>query len=382
MNNWPRQLSQVTQLAEGISRYWQKIRRYWFMRLTILELMLALLLLATVLSIRIGAVEVADDIIFSATADHISDKLHLGYQSELDYSDRFIQRDSTLIINIRWARVIMAGIIGGGLAIAGTALQGVFRNPLADPSLIGVSSGAAVGAVIALSYSLEFVVMDYEVGTVALAFMAGVLTTALVYRLAYQQRQTNSTTMLLIGVAVNAIAASFVGLMTFWAGQEKVGDITFWTLGSLGAAKWSEVEIALPIILLGTLVLLFTARSLNVLALGEAEAGYLGVPVQELRLTVIIISALITGIGVAFVGIIGFVGLVVPHILRLLFGPDYRLLLPASFLGGAIFLIGMDVWARTLVETSEMPLGVVTTLIGGPFFLFIILLNQQRGRQL
>ena len=382
MNSWLRRFAQFIKLIVVLSRSWQKLRRYWLVRLTILELMFALLVLATVLSIRIGAVEVADDVIFSATLDHISNELDLGFNSDLDYSDRFIQRDATLIINIRWARVIMAGVVGGGLAIAGTALQGVFRNPLAEPSLIGVSSGAAVGAVIALAYSLEFTLLGYEIGTVGLAFIAGVIATALVYRLAYQQRQTNATTMLLIGVAINAIAASFIGLMSFWAGQEKVGEITFWTLGSLGAVKWSEVELTLPIVIVGSLILLFTARSLNVLALGEAEAGYLGVPVQKLRFVVIIISALITGMGVAFVGIIGFVGLVVPHILRLLFGPDYRLLLPASFLGGAIFLITMDVWARTLVKTSEMPLGVVTTLVGGPFFLLIILLNQQRGRQL
>jgi iron complex transport system permease protein len=342
--------------------------------------MATILLWTGAYSLRIGAVDVPDNTIYNVTLDRLSRKLNLGWQSDLDYNDRLVQRDSVLIINIRLPRVLMAGIVGAGLAMAGASLQGVFRNPLAEPSLIGVSSGAAVGAVTALAYDYQLEVREYELGTIGIAFISAMLSTALVYRLAYNQRRTDATTMLLIGVAVNAIAAAYIGLLTFRVGQAKVGDIVFWTLGSLGATTWREVEIVTPIMLLAGALLLLTVRDLNVMALGEAEAGYLGVNVQRLRLVVIALSALMTGLAVAFVGIIGFVGLVVPHCIRLLLGPDHRLLLPASFLGGAIFLIAMDNWARTIVPTSEVPLGVVTTLVGGPFFLLIILYNRWRGR--
>lgn len=362
-----------------MTRHWQDIRRSPLTRLLIVAGLLVILSWAVLSSIQIGAVEVDPDTTYHAIADKISDQLGLGYTSDLDYNDRFVQRDSALILNIRLPRVVMAVLIGVGLGLSGSSLQGVLRNPLAEPSLIGVSSGAAVGAVLAIAYDLEWAVGGVELGITALAFMGGILSTLLVYRLATYQRRTHATNMLLIGVAVSAISTAFVGLMTFRAGQEKVGDILFWTLGSLGTIGWDEVEITLPFIVIAALISLFMARSLNVMALGEAEAGYLGIDVQRLRLIIIVLSAVMTGIGVAYAGIIGFVGLVVPHVIRLLFGPDYRLLLPASMIGGALFVVEADILARTVVGTSEIPLGVVTTLIGGPFFLFLIILYQRRG---
>lgn len=384
MNNWFRQYQpkRSTRIISIVNRHWQRMRRSWAVQAIILVTMLVVLIFAILYSIRVGSADVSNDLIISATFDHLSEKFDLGWTSDLDYTDRTVLIQSKLIVNIRWARVIMAGIVGGGLAISGTALQGVFRNPLADSSLIGVSGGASLGAVAAIAFGIEFTLWGYEVGVAGTAFTAGVLATLLVYSLAYQQRHTNTSTMLLIGVGINAIATAFIGLMSFRIGQEKVGDIIFWTLGSLAEGDWTAVEITLPFTLIGAIILIFTARALNVLALGEAEAGYLGVPVQQLRLIVVFIAALLTAIGVSFVGIIGLVGLVIPHVLRMLLGPDYRLLLPASFLGGATFLIGMDIWARTIAEPTEVPIGIMTTLIGGPFFLLIILLNQRRGRQI
>lgn len=336
------------------------------------------LAVAIIDSIQAGTVDVPADVAYKATLDATSDYLHLGYQSDLAYNNRDVRRLSALITTIRLPRVAMAVLVGVGLALSGSMLQGVLRNPLAEPSLVGVSSGAAVGAVSAIAFDLSFSVLGYDLGVAGFSFAGAVAGTLLVYRLAYYQRRTNPTTMLLIGVAFTAISAAYVGLMTFRTGQEKVGDIIFWSLGSLGAVKWEEVELTAAVILTGSVFSLFMARPLNVIALGEVEAGYLGIDVQRLRLAAIILSALMTGIGVAYVGIIGFVGLVVPHFIRLLFGPDHRLLLPASMLGGAIFVLEADILART-VATTEVPLGVVTTLVGGPFFLFLIWLYQRRG---
>jgi iron complex transport system permease protein len=357
---------------------WQRLRQHPVARVVILVAITLLLIGTVVQSIKAGQVAVKNETIYKVTLDKLSDQLPFSYESDLDYNNRFVARDAGLILNIRWPRVVMAGLVGAGLAIAGAALQGVFRSPLVEPGLIGVSSGAAIGAVTALGNGWNIANQGAEWTQIAMALLGGALMTALVYRLSYTRRRTDATTMLLIGVAVNAIGASYVGLMTFRAGQETVGDIVFWTLGSLGSILWEDVEITWPVIAIGSVALLMTTRSLNVMALGEAEAHYLGIHVERLRGIVIFFSALMVGVGVSFVGIVAFVGLVVPHFIRMLFGPDHRLLLPASFLGGAIFLIAADVWART-ITVSEVPLGVITTLIGGPFFLLLLLVYHRQG---
>jgi iron complex transport system permease protein len=357
---------------------WLNLRRHLEIRLGLLILLLILLSLAIYYGIGSGAVEIDAATIRQVILDRVSDRLGLGYQSELDYQDRMTALHAALILDTRLPRVVIGGLAGAALAMAGTALQGVFRNPLADPGLIGISSGGAVGAVtgILLHISLGSAESGERLAQSLAAFGCAILTTLLVYRLAYRHRRTDSVTLLLVGLAVNAIAAAYVGMATFLADQGEAGDIVFWTLGSLVGIFWRDVHIMLPVTLGGLMVFPVLARQLNLIALGEAEARHLGVAVERLRVIVMLLSALMIGVAVALVGIIGFVGLVVPHTLRLLFGPDHRWLLPLSALGGGALVIGADVFARTVAVPSEVPLGVVTTLIGGPFFLFLILIYR------
>lgn len=361
-----------------LSARWLDLRRHPQPRFGLLLLLVILLFLAIYYGIGSGAVEIDAATIRQVIVDRVSDRLGLGYQSDLDYQDRMTALHAALILDTRLPRVVMGGLVGAALAMAGTALQGVFRNPLADPGLIGISSGGAVGAVTAILLHIRLGSVGHgeRLAQSLVAFAGAILTTLLVYRLAYRHRRTDSVTLLLVGLAVNAIAAAYVGMATFIADQGEAGDIVFWTLGSLVGIFWRDVHIMLPVTLGGLVVLPVLARQLNLIALGEAEARHLGVAVERLRVIVMLLSALMIGVGVALVGIVGFVGLVIPHTLRLLFGPDHRWLLPISAIGGAALVIAADVFARTVAVPSEVPLGVVTTLIGGPFFLFLILIYR------
>ncbi len=356
-------------LTDKRMKKWQTFRQYPLTRLGLLLTLAVLLLLTTYGSISEGAVDVPADVIFKVTLD----KMPLSYESDLDYTNRDVMRDSLLITNIRWPRILMAGLVGMCLGLAGAALQGIFRNPLAEPGLIGVSSGAAVGAVVAIVSGVG----DARLTQAGFAFAGGMFATFLIYQLAYLRSRINGANLLLVGLAINAIAGAFIGVFSFGASQAEVGDITFWTLGSVANTFWADVETVLPFALLGMIFLPSLARPLNLMALGESEARYLGVNVTRLRQLVMGVSALMIGVGVAFAGVVSFVGLVVPHFIRLLFGPDHRLLLPASALGGAIFLIAADLAARSINPTTEVPLGVITTLVGGPFFLFLLLWHQR-----
>jgi iron complex transport system permease protein len=270
---------------------------------------------------------------------------------------------------IRLPRVALAILVGGGLAIAGATLQAVFRNPLADPGLIGVASGASLGAVAAIV--LGFSALGASTLPIA-AFVGGLIATLVVYSFARYEGRTEVVTLLLTGLAVNAIAGAGIGYLVFEATDTEVRDAVFWTLGNLGGATWTTVLSALPFIAIGALVLPLFARELNVLVLGEREAGHVGIETERLRLLLIAVTALMTGAAVAVAGIVGFVGLIVPHLVRLVAGPDNRIVLPASFLCGASLLVFADLAARTVVAPAELPLGVVTSLLGGPFFLWLL----------
>jgi iron complex transport system permease protein len=264
---------------------------------------------------------------------------------------------------------LQAAIVGGGLAIAGAALQGVFRNPLADPGIIGVSAGASLGAVGAL---VSGVAIFGRFTTPAFAFLAGMLTAVLVYSLARFQGRTEVVTLILTGVAINAIAGALTGLIITIADDAELRSITFWSLGSVGGATWSSVGSMAPFAILGFLLLPRWGGALNLFVLGEKEARHLGVATEKVRIGVLLLAALVTGATVAFTGIINFVGLVVPHAIRLAVGPDHRVLLPASALAGASLLVLTDLLARTIASPIEVPLGVVTALLGGPAFLLLL----------
>lgn len=280
------------------------------------------------------------------------------------------QEGYTVLTEIRFPRVLLAAMVGGVLGLAGAVLQGLFRNPLADPGLIGVTAGAGFGAAVWLvlfgGFGLAYL------GLPVSAFAFGLLTVLLVWRLSQVGGRVNTATLLLSGIALNSLSGAAIGLLIFLADDQQLRSLTFWTLGGFGGANWMLLLVTIPAMLVATLWLWRLGRSLNALVLGEGEAYHLGVAVEKLKRQAIVMSALGVGGAVAAAGGIGFVGLVVPHLFRLLAGPDHRFLLPGSFLGGAVLCVLADLVSRTIVAPAEIPVGVITTLVGGPFFLWLL----------
>ncbi|WP_274021129.1 FecCD family ABC transporter permease [Vibrio parahaemolyticus] len=288
-----------------------------------------------------------------------------------------------LVINeIRLPRTILCMFIGAILAICGVVMQGLFRNPLAEPGIIGVSAGAALGGAFAIVIFAEFSQNHPQLMNLAalplFAFLGGALTTVLVYWLGTNKFGTSVTIMLLAGVAISALSGAAIGFLNFSADDQMLRDLTLWSMGSLAGANWAGIGLASVTLV----VLLFwfhkKAMSLNALLLGESEARHLGVPVQKLKRQLILLSAVGVGVTVSICGAIGFIGLVIPHLGRMLAGPDHRTLLPISALLGALLLTCADMIARVLLAPAELPVGIVTALIGAPFFIY--LLFQQRGK--
>ncbi|GAA4474433.1 iron ABC transporter permease [Rhodococcus olei] len=270
---------------------------------------------------------------------------------------------------VRFPRVALAIVVGAGLACAGALLQGVFANPLAEPGVIGVSAGAAVGASLVIVTGGAFVAGS---AVAAAAFLTGLVATILVYLLARSEGRTEVVTLVLTGVAINAFAGGLIAFFTFVADPAARDQIVFWQLGSLNGATWQAVAIVAPMAAIGIGVTMLLAHRLDLLALGESAAAHLGVNVERLRQVAIVVVALLVSASVAFTGIILFVGLVVPHLMRMIVGPGHRLLIPASALCGAIVLLAADLGARTLVPNADLPLGMLTSLIGGPFFFWML----------
>jgi iron complex transport system permease protein len=290
-------------------------------------------------------------------------------------------RDSLIVVDIRLPRIMLGMLVGAALAVSGAVMQGLFRNPLADPGLIGVSAGSSLGAVAVIVLGgTALAPLTVLLGTFGLplaAFFGGLATTWVLYHVATRRGQTSVATMLLAGIALAALAMALTGILVFMADDRQLRDLTFWQLGSLGGATWAKIGSVGPIIVLALAAMPFLARGLNALALGEATAGHLGISVQRLKYTAIVGVSAAVGASVAASGGIGFVGIVVPHLLRLLIGPDNRYLLPASALLGASLLLLADALARTIVAPAELPIGIVTALAGAPFFLWILL--RKRG---
>lgn len=277
---------------------------------------------------------------------------------------------------VRFPRVVLAILVGAALGCAGALLQGVFANPLAEPGVIGVSAGAAVGA------SAAFVVGGtFTAGwsVAAAAFAAGLVTTIAVYSLARHEGRTEVVTLVLTGIAVNAFAGGLIAFFTFVAEPAARDRIVFWQLGSLNAATWNSVAVVAPMAIAGIAATVLIAPKLDLLALGENAARHLGLDVERLRQIAVLVVAILVSSSVAFTGIILFVGLVVPHLMRIAVGPGHRILIPASALCGALVLLLADLGARTLVENADLPLGMLTALVGGPFFFW--LLRRTRASQ-
>lgn len=306
-----------------------------------------------------------------------------SFNSLIPWSTAEIPAHINLIIHqVRLPRTILCMLVGAILAISGVVMQGLFRNPLAEPGIIGVSAGAALGAAMAIvlfsSVAQQFPIFMNFAAVPIFAFLGGAITTLIVYRLGTSKFGTSITVMLLAGVAISALSGAGIGYLNFIADDQMLRDLSLWSMGSLAGAKWNDLLLAS--IGLITLLILFmkNASELNALLLGEAEAKHLGINVQSLKKRMIILSAVGVGITVSLSGMIGFIGLIIPHLGRMLSGPNHKTLLPLSALLGGLLLTAADMFARVAVSPAELPVGIVTAIIGAPFFLY--LLFTQRGK--
>ncbi|WP_416897083.1 MAG: FecCD family ABC transporter permease [Minwuia sp.] len=330
------------------------------------------LVVGCLLSAGIGAVSISPGQLLAILLEKAG-----GFETGIEYG----QREEIVLLAIRLPRLVLGVVVGAALGVAGAVLQGLFRNPLADPALIGVSSGAAVGAVIIivlgapLAAMLPALLAAYLIPVAA--FLGGLVVTALVYGLAQRHGGTDVAILLLAGIAMNAIAAAIVGIMIFLSDDQQLRDLNFWLLGSLAGATWDKAFVALPVIAIAIAALISLHRFLNAMLLGEEAAQYLGLPVETAKRLCVLFVALATGGAVAMTGVVAFVGLVVPHMVRMVIGPDHRLLLPASCLGGALVIVLADLLARTVAVPTDLPLGIVMSLTGGPFFIWLLV--RRRG---
>ena len=297
----------------------------------------------------------------------------MGIPNAWSPSDPIVE--STLWI-VRFPRIVMALAVGAALAVAGAVMQAIFGNPLAEPGVVGVSAGGAFGAAVAIVLG----VAAFGSGSIAVfAFAGGLGATPLVYAMSRANGRTEVVTLLLTGIAVNAFAGAGLAFLLFVADSGSREQIVFWQLGSLNGSLWSEVSIVAPIAVVGTIVAVALGRRYDLLTLGERNARHLGVNVEALRIGSIVLVALLTGVAVAFCGIIAFVGLVVPHLIRMIIGPAHRALLVASAFGGGALLVYSDLIARSVVTGADLPIGLVTSLVGGPFFFFLLLRQRKRS---
>jgi len=276
--------------------------------------------------------------------------------------------EATIILQIRLPRIILGVLVGAALSIAGTTMQGLFKNPMADPYIVGISSGAALGAISTIVFGLTI----FGMYTIPLmAFIGAAAAIFLVYNIASVRRKLPVSTLLLAGIAVTLFLSAIISLMMYISG-EKLHGIVFWLMGGLWGRNWNHVMMAFPFIFLGAIIIYIFARDLNVMLLGEEPAQHLGIEVETLKKIIILSTSLITAAAVSVSGIIGFVGLIIPHAMRILVGPDHRILLPSSALVGGIFLVWADTLARTIISPIELPVGIITALFGAPFFIYLL----------
>ncbi|MET1411064.1 iron ABC transporter permease [Roseibium sp. HPY-6] len=313
-----------------------------------------------VVAVALGAVSVPAGTVFGVVANKLVPGL-----LEVDWS----KGREAIVWDIRLPRTLLAGFVGAGLAIVGAALQSVTRNPLADPHLLGISSGGAAGAIFALLHTGLFLGL---LTVPLLAFSGALLATLIVLGVTHFASATSADRLVLAGVAVSFIIMSFANFLIFVGDPRAAHTVVFWMLGGLGLAQWSHLLFPLGVLCLTVPYLLAKAADLNAMTIGDETASTLGIPVARFRLVVFVVCALITGVMVAFSGMIGFVGLMIPHIARFIVGGSYTRVLPASLLLGAIFLIWADTLARTVMAPEDMPIGILTGFIGGVFFIFLL----------
>jgi iron complex transport system permease protein len=280
-------------------------------------------------------------------------------------------------MDLRLPRVLFGALCGAALAVSGAALQSLFRNPLADPGIIGVSGGASTGAVAAIVILPPLTGAAVAWVVPAAAFAGGILATALIYALARPGMGEGTARLLLVGIAIGSGFAAITGFLTFAADDDELQSVVFWQMGSLGSIDWTTIAIGTPVVLAGIALMIVLARRLDLLTLGDRQAHHLGLDVRRTRRLVIATTALLTGTAVAFSGTIGFIGLVVPHIVRQMCGPAHRGVLPMSAVTGAVIIVIADTLSRSIAPPAEVPIGLFTALLGAPFFLALVLRSRQ-----
>lgn len=286
-----------------------------------------------------------------------------------------VSKYETILLQIRLPRVLVAGVIGAGLAVAGVVMQSIFRNPMADPGIIGVSSGGAFGGVIAIYFGFT-AIGSFMVPV--LGFIGALLTLFLVYVISTHNGKTSILTLLLTGVAISSFLSACSSLIITYADLGQLQQILYWLMGDLNGRDWEHLQLLILPVLFSCSIFYLYRNELDILLLGEEEARNLGINVQRTRNLLLIVASLLTGVSVSLTGAIGFVGLIVPHMIRLMIGPSHRYLIPASILGGAFFLIVADLIARLVIKPAEIQIGIITAFFGAPFFIYLILLNNRK----
>jgi len=327
-------------------------------RVIVISILLGLLLILVILvSITIGSVKVPP-----------LRSIRILFQSILGLKGAGSETERTIILSLRLPRAILAGLVGAGLSVSGATFQALLRNPLADPYILGVSSGAAVGAIIAILLGLS----ASSLGLPLASFLGALLTILVVFYFGRQDGKIHPNTLLLAGVIIGSFLSALIMFFISVSQKEELHTIIFWLMGDFSFSSGRSILVILPYVLLGILLLYLRSRHLNLILSGEENAVQLGVAVERLKLVSYLCASLITAASVSVCGLIGFVGLIIPHSVRLIFGPDHRLLIPASALVGASFLIASDAFARTILAPTELPVGVITAVFGGPFFIYLL----------
>lgn len=330
-----------------------------------------LLIVSCLVSVSIGSVSIEIKQIFSLILNR------MGFEE----SQNFTTIQENVFWILRFPRVLFGILVGVALGVSGVSLQGIFRNPLVDSGLIGIASGASLLAscfIVLSSYFSFLSIVNAQLTMAFVAFVGAAVTAFLVYRVSLYNGKINITMLILAGVALNAVSGSLTGLLTYFADDRQLRDITFWTLGSLSGATWLSLSILAFFVLIPAFILMRYRNALNAFALGEKSAYFIGVDTKKVKFVVLLCSTAMVGATVAFSGIIGFVGLVIPHILRLMIGPNHRALMPLSALAGAFLICLADLVSRTLINPIEIPIGIITSIIGAPILLLIIL-KQKRN---
>lgn len=281
-----------------------------------------------------------------------------------------------IVWRLRMPRIIMSVIVGSGLSVVGASFQGIFRNPMADPYVLGISSGAALGASLSIVLGLNKIFLGFGMVGIS-AFVGAIITTIVVYNIARVGSRVPTVTLLLAGIASSFFLSSIISTLMLF-NRDRVEQIVFWTMGSVSAANWNQVLMILPVVSVSIGIIVLFARDLDVMVTGEDTARSLGIEVETVKKILLFISTIIVGVCVSVSGIIGFVGLIIPHVVRMIFKPNHRILIPLSVIAGAIFMVICDSLARSLVPPTEIPVGVITSLFGAPYFIYLLFMNKKK----